>query len=1076
MPIDRSLDIFNYVNMTFFCRSRDPFYELVSELLAPVGKKVSPALAYFAAGLRVYSSEGGNKMTEQVTLRANRFPNVRRRGERAIVGSLLLLIWTVPGPLLGSAEEEPVEIRLISSDPEGIVLEITTGPIRWSAAEAPAVGFDRVTIAGAGESRAVGAPRVPVVGTLVAVPAGAEAEIEVLEIDAGVVVGGILLEPVAQPFAEEDADGTLVPALRFAIDSELYARDAEFPPVVAELGAKGRLRDQEVVPLRVYPARYNPVGGTLRHHARIRVGIRFVLPPGFQAPAPRLSSPVFDRLLERLLINPPTASPRGSVAPLQAPMEVASGFGPRLELGVEVDGFYQVSGAELQAAGLDIGSVDPRNLRLLEGGEEIAIRVVGEEDGSLDPGDTVEFFGRGMKTEYTRRNVYFLEEDIGAGLRMSERDVTPSGLAPVQTTHATTVHAEDGNSEYWQAMPNGDGLDHYFWQRLFSPSMNPFAVTLPNVTSTAAAAGIRVALHGRTDPPQHPDHHTKVIVNGNIVDEQLWDGQIPFVHSASFSQSLLSAGANTVAIELVDDLNVTDESLYLNFIEIDYTADLVAIDDALRFVGDGSGATEYQLSGFTASDIELYDVTDPFGVVRCVGGVTQGGELAFEDDTSSPREVFAVAASAKRSPVSIELDAPSDLHNTGNGADYLVISHESFLDRMTPLLDLRAEQGLRTFAVNVADVYDEFSFGVFDPTAIRDFIQYAYESWQSPAPTFVVLVGDANQDYLDNRGFGAPDYLPTHLYETQSFGQFPEDNFYAAVSGNDILPDVLLGRVSVRTPAQAEAVVAKIVSYEESAPALAWNQDVLHVADDGEIFAAVQDALAATYLLPPLTTSRVYLDDFASIAAARAALFGEIDEGTVMASYLGHGFIDNWAFENLLLSADVSSLVNLGKYPFVITLNCINGYYPHPDPQYPFSLAETLLNADSIGASAVWSPTGLGFLSEYVGIAIELYENLFTQGETRVGAAAVGAVTAAYGNLTASIDNVREMVLFGDPATRLALNRDTDDVLDRDDNCPTDFNPGQEDGDGDGVGDVCDPDSFIFIDGFEAGDTSAWSG
>jgi hypothetical protein len=996
----------------------------------------------------------------------------RARGSRAngkiapcVFGSFFPLVLVLLVAPLAQAEGESAQIQLVSSDSQGVVLEVTTGPVQLSAAEAPTVGFDRVAIPGAGANRAIGAPRVPVLGTLVGLPDGAEAEVEILEVNAPAIHPGVRLEPVALPVPEE-TDGTVRPALRFQIDEQLYAQDADYPPALAELGEKARLRDQDVVALRVHPVQVNPAREILRHHARIRLRVRFVQPLAARAaPAePRAPSPHFERLFERLVINHTrdlgAALPQPSAA--GAPLaQGAMSVGTRLELGVETDGFYQVTGAELQTAGLDIASVDPQQLQLFEGGQEIAIRVVGEGDNVLDPGDTVEFFGRGMTTEFTRRNVYFLEEGTGPGLRMSDRDVTPSGMVPVHTTHFATIHAEDGNSQYWQAMPNGDGLDHYFWQRLFAPSTNPFAVTLPDATSTAATANIRVALHGRTDPVQNPDHHTRVIVNGNTVDDQLWNGQIQFQHTAAFSQSMLNAGGNTVSVELVDDTGAAVDSLYLNFVEVDYTADLVAVANELRFAGDQSGATEYQVADFTDPAIELYDVTDPVDVVRCVGGAVSGppasSDLAFEDDTSIPREYLAVTPSAKRSPISIELDEPSDLRATSNGADYIVISHGDFLASMTPLVQLRAAQGLRTFAVDVADVYDEFSSGVFDPTAIRDFIQYAYESWQAPAPTFVVLVGDANQDYLDNLGTGAPDFLPTHLFETLFFGQFPEDNFYAMVSGGDILPDVLLGRISVRTAAEAEAVVAKIVSYEASASAEAWNQDALFVADDEPGgFAAVLDSLSAAYLPPAFTASKVYLDDFPSTGAARTALFAEIDAGAVTTAYLGHGSVGNWAGENLLVSADVASFANAGKYPFITTLNCINGYYPHPS--IPFSLAETLLNADGKGASTVWSPTGLGFLSEYTNIGSELYENLFTEGETVVAVATVDAVTTAFINFGASSDNVHDLVLFGDPATRLAMNRDGDSLLDRDDNCPSDSNPGQEDFDGDGQGDVCDDD------------------
>jgi hypothetical protein len=971
--------------------------------------------------------------------------------------------------LAGSAHaaETSASVRAVSSDAEGVVLEIATGELALVDADAPSIGFDRIVVHGTGFSQIIGAPRVPVVGTLVAVPPAAEPRLEVLEVDPEKPYRGVQLEPVALPVVEETVEGPR-PALRFQIDEEIYTQDAEYPRVLAELGQKARLRDQDVVPLRVYPVRFNPVRRTLRHHSRLRVRVRFVEPVAVLAEAPpaRAPSPEFDRILEHLVVNYPGAGPRAAAVrplgtsggPLTAGAMSAS---PRVKLGVEADGLYRVTGSDLQAAGLDIWSIDPQMLRVENLAQEIAVRVIGEGDASFDPGDSVEFYGQAMTGEFTRRNIYWLEVGDVPGSRMSDKDVEPSGTAPVQDTHYPTVHAEDANTLYWQAMPNGDGLDHYFWQQYVAPSLNPVSVTLPKLATTAASAAIRVALHGKTNVVQNPDHHTRVLVNGNLVDDQYWEGQVPFEHSATFSQSLLLAGANTVSVELVDDTGAVVDVSYLNFIEVDYTAELTALGDELRFVGVGGTATEYPVAGFTEATIELYDVSDPLDVKRCVGGVVSGppsdSTLSFEDDASPAPEYFALASSAKRTPASLEVDTPSDLASTANGADYLVISHGDFLASMTPLLQLRAQQGLRTFAADVADVYDEFSFGVFDPTAIRDFIQYAYESWEAPAPTFVVLVGDANRDYLDYLGSGTPDFVPTHLFETTFFGQAPEDNFYAAVSGGDILPDLLIGRISVRTAAEADAVVAKILEYEGSASSQAWNQDALFVADDGpEGFDAVLDSVAAAFLPAAYTASSVYLDDFPDVDAARTALFAEIDEGTVIATYLGHGSISLWAQEVLFSSSDVPALDNGPRYPFVATLDCINGYYPHTS--VAFSLAETLLNQPDAAAAAVWSPTGLGFLSEYESIADELYENIFADGETLVGAATVDAVTTAYIELTASSDNVQDLVLFGDPALRLAINRDTDDALDRDDNCPSVPNPGQEDFDGDGQGDACDED------------------
>ena len=97
----------------------------------------------------------------------------------------------------------------------------------------------------------------------------------------------------------------------------------------------------------------------------------------------------------------------------------------------------------------------------------------------------------------------------------------------------------------------------------------------------------------------------------------------------------------------------------------------------------------------------------------------------------SPRNQF-------RKP-KISLDAPSDLRDIHNGADYIIITHNNFIHDVQPLVDFRSQQGLRTKVVDVENIYDAFNHGILNPNAIREFLKYAYYNWQPPAPTYVLL-------------------------------------------------------------------------------------------------------------------------------------------------------------------------------------------------------------------------------------------------------------------------------------------------------------------------------------------------
>ena len=129
-------------------------------------------------------------------------------------------------------------------------------------------------------------------------------------------------------------------------------------------------------------------------------------------------------------------------------------------------------------------------------------------------------------------------------------------------------------------------------------------------------------------------------------------------------------------------------------------------------------------------------------------------------------------------PESIVENSVSDLADTANGADYILITHrdlgwdingdaESWLTR---IVDHRETQGLRVVVVDVQDIFDEFSYGMTTPVAIKDFLAYAYDNWTAPAPQYVLLVGDAIYDFHDRWGTGKINYVPAYLSYTRYMG------------------------------------------------------------------------------------------------------------------------------------------------------------------------------------------------------------------------------------------------------------------------------------------------------------------
>ena len=123
--------------------------------------------------------------------------------------------------------------------------------------------------------------------------------------------------------------------------------------------------------------------------------------------------------------------------------------------------------------------------------------------------------------------------------------------------------------------------------------------------------------------------------------------------------------------------------------------------------------------------------------------------VTFEDRVDQPTTYFAADRITYSYIDKLVPAKTSDLKNPTNQADYIVISHTNFFDSIQPLVKYRESQGMKVKIVDIDIIYDQFSHGLFNPNAIQKFLRYAYVNWRKPAPTFVLLVGDAHYDYKD---------------------------------------------------------------------------------------------------------------------------------------------------------------------------------------------------------------------------------------------------------------------------------------------------------------------------------------
>jgi hypothetical protein len=669
------------------------------------------------------------------------------------------------------------------------------------------------------------------------------------------------------------------------------------------------------------------------------------------------------------------------------------------------------------------------SLRLQRQGEAVAFHV--EPAGTVfGPGSVLYFFAdrTAASTDYSSEVAYELVRS--AGVQIARASAAPVG-GPVLSP-STAFASFETNQIYQPGLL--DAPDVWLWQAAVSgaPAPPPVSFSLSGLSPAGEPARLVVHLQGGSASGRDVDHHVRFLVKGVPVGETTFAGKEPNRVELAVPLSVLAEGGNTLGVVNVGDTGVAS-FVFLDRFELSYPQ----VSAARQGVFEGTWAEggTVEVGGLSSPPVVLCfreapvapgdepgaAVTDslasaPIGTVRTGGAVRW--LTGFEATPGSVR--FQADAGARYLVVSpegllfprVEALAPSTLRERANKADYLVIAPRAFLEAAQPLLERRRGQGLSSRAVAFEEIASEFGHGQPSAEAIREFLSYAYHSWQRPSPRYVLLLGDSTVDPRRFVATSGPSPLPA-LWTKTSYLWTVSDPALGAVNGDDLLPDLAIGRLPAGTVEEAERLVAKVLAWEES------GQDLLGSAvfvadnpDQGGDFEANAEDIRASFLSGREAT---VLKVGELGGGTRAAILRAFDDGVSLMSYVGHGGTAVWASENVLNDWDVPSLRAQSRQPLLLTMNCLNGYFVTPNLD---ALPEALLKAEGRGVVAAFSPSGLSLDGPAHEYHRALTAELASGGHARLGDAILaGQRTYAGTGLMPELLDVYE--LLGDPAMKL---------------------------------------------------------
>lgn len=729
------------------------------------------------------------------------------------------------------------------------------------------------------------------------------------------------------------------------------------------------------------------------------------------------------------------------------------------KMSVSSTGMYRLSYSDLVSMGVDVGNIDPRNIRIFHNGGgvlpkinkdyypddlyEIPVFVSGEDDGVFNSNDYIVFYARGpvvwnyyssrnyyghVKNPYTDNTYVFMTIGDVPGRRIQTENI-PGGGSSISVTEFVDHKVKDVD----EININNMGCTWYF---------DPFDLTLQR-SYEFTFSNMVLSKNAKMRASVASKNATQASFIFKYNNNQLYSRTFgptndnTFANFDSSCYATFKAIDNTVKIDINYVKTATASVGWLDYISMNAWCDLVMTNNVMSFrnpeCSDESSVYEYKLQN-ASNAIQVWNVTDPINPTR-MSTTLSSATMSFKIRGNVNNEFIAFNGNEFNKPVFVEIVANQNLH-AKRDIDYLIITHPKFQAQAERLKEIHSRfDDLVIDIVQPQYIYNEFSCGALDIAGIRNFIRMLYKnSSEERRIKYVLLFGDASYDYKN------PDvcFIPTW----ESFNScvittsIVTDDFYVCMDENEgdmeagkdaVYPsmiDIAIGRMPVSTIEEATVVIDKIEAYVDKNDKTMnnWRNVITLICDDESLqFFQNSETLADSMARwgGNVIIDKIYLDAYNQIATASGQRCPEINEaitnrmerGSLVVSYNGHGGEIGLGDERILTIEDINSWKNVPLMPLFVTATC---EFSRFDDHTRTSAGEITFTSKHGGAIAMI--TTARTTSNSGALLNRLYRNMFKMKNGEY---------PTFGDifLKTKQDQTRftkVFVLFGDPALRMA--------------------------------------------------------